>query len=271
MADEKANGACRRGHGAARGRLHADARAGARATRAWWSTVGVAGLGGDRVVTVTAPRPPATGTVDRVGLAGQDRGRADRVRCRAADVHARRRHDAARHPPADRDVARSRQPALRHRVLQHRPAPEPAAGARDAQQLPRRAGPDTPVPDWEYSHDPLDVQLQSQGIRQFELDVWDEPERATRSSTSRRSTRARHVRCSRRACRRSRRGRTRTATTCRSRSRSSSRTCRTRRTSRRSTRPRWISSTPRSARCSRRAGCSRRTTSAASPRRCPTR
>ena len=27
-------------------------------------------------------------------------------------------------------------------------------------------------PDWQYDHAPLDVQLESQGVRQFELDVW---------------------------------------------------------------------------------------------------
>ena len=31
---------------------------------------------------------------------------------------------------------------------------------------------DMPVVDWSYSHDPLDVQLEEQGVRQFELDLW---------------------------------------------------------------------------------------------------
>lgn len=34
---------------------------------------------------------------------------------------------------------------------------------------------DNPIPDWQYEHAPLDVQLEEQGVRQFELDIhWEE-------------------------------------------------------------------------------------------------
>jgi hypothetical protein len=46
-----------------------------------------------------------------------------------------------------------------------------SAGEGDAQQLPRLTYDEEP---WRYTHAPLDVQLEEQGVRQFELDVWSD-------------------------------------------------------------------------------------------------
>jgi Phosphoinositide phospholipase C, Ca2+-dependent len=137
-------------------------------------TVGVAGLGGDRVVTVTAPRPPASGSVDvsvwldKTAGAPIASGPAPLTFTLDGDTTPRGIHeliatssgpDSARYGIAyfNTDLRLNQVQALGTHNSYH-VAPNPS-----------------PVKEWEYSHDPLDVQLQTQGVRQFELDIWANP------------------------------------------------------------------------------------------------
>jgi hypothetical protein len=48
-------------------------------------------------------------------------------------------------------------------------------GSHNSYHVAPTAAPWNLVPEWQYSHDPLDVQFQSEGIRQIELDVYADP------------------------------------------------------------------------------------------------
>lgn len=137
-------------------------------------TVGVAGLGGDRAVTVTAPQPPANGGptvsvwLDKTEGAPIASGAAPLTFTLDGDTTTRGIHtliatssgtDGPRYGIGffNTDLRLNQVQVLASHNSYHI-APNPS-----------------PIAEWEYSHDPLDVQFQSEGIRQIELDVWANP------------------------------------------------------------------------------------------------
>jgi hypothetical protein len=137
-------------------------------------TVGVTGLGGDRVVTVTAPSPPPSGSVNV--LVWLDAMEGPPIAQGPSPLTFTLDGDTA---PAGihRVVAASRsEDGIRYGFgyfnTELRLNQVQVLGTHNSYHV---APNPSPVPEWEYSHDPLDVQLESQGIRQFELDVWADP------------------------------------------------------------------------------------------------
>jgi hypothetical protein len=137
-------------------------------------TVGVAGLGGDRVVTVTAPRPPVSGGpnvavwLDKTDGAPIAQGPAPLTFTLDGDSTPRGIHQliaVSPGPDSPRYGVAYFNTDLRLNQVQ-------VLGTHNSYHI---APNPSPIAEWEYSHDPLDVQLQTQGIRQFELDVWANP------------------------------------------------------------------------------------------------
>jgi hypothetical protein len=137
-------------------------------------TVGVVGAGGDRVVTVTAPQPPATGTLtasvwmDKTEGAPIASGVLPLTFTLDGDTTPKGVHSliaTSTSPDGPRYGIAFFSTELRLNQVQ-------ALGSHNSYHV---ASPESPVEAWQYSHDPLDVQLGSEGVRQFELDVWANP------------------------------------------------------------------------------------------------
>ncbi|MGZ4798658.1 MAG: Ca2+-dependent phosphoinositide-specific phospholipase C [Acidimicrobiia bacterium] len=140
-------------------------------------TVGVPGAGGSRIVDVVAPRPPtdhaisASVWLDKVWGAPVASGVLPlHFTLDGADVgpgvHAlvavSRDHSVVRHGVVFLSGA------LRLNQIQ-------ALGSHNSYHVAPTEYPYTVIQQWQYSHDPLDVQFQSEGVRQIELDVYADP------------------------------------------------------------------------------------------------
>lgn len=137
-------------------------------------TVGVVGAYGDRVVTVTAPQPPATGTLS--ASVWMDKTEGAPIATGALPLTFTL-HDTGTGPGVHSLIAVSPdQDGPRYGIAflntELRLNQIQALGSHNSYHV---ATPDTPVEAWQYSHDPLDVQFQSEGVRQIELDVWANP------------------------------------------------------------------------------------------------
>ena len=140
-------------------------------------TVGVAGAGGDRVVTVTAPRPPVSGGptvsvwLDKTQGAPIAQGTAPLTFTLDGDATTRGIHTliaTSSGPDSPRYGIAYFNTDLRLNQLQ-------VLGTHNSYHVAPTAEPWNALEAWQYTHDPLDVQFQSQGVRQIELDVYADP------------------------------------------------------------------------------------------------
>ena len=138
-------------------------------------TVGIPQAAAARTVTVTAPRPEAglTATVwlDKVGgpkiatgvlpltftLPGNAAGSGPHQVIALAHSRSGTRYGVA--------IFNN---SLRMNQVQ-------VLGSHNSYHVAPTAAPWTGIAEWQYTHDPLDVQFQSEGIRQIELDVYADP------------------------------------------------------------------------------------------------
>jgi hypothetical protein len=140
-------------------------------------TIGVPGPGGDRVVDVTAPRPPSGHAISASVWLDKPLGTPLasgtlplRFTLRGADAR----------PGLHGLIAISRdRSVVRHGVAifsgDLRLNQMQVLGTHNSYHIAPSEPPFNGVEAWQFSHDPLDVQFQSEGIRQIELDVYADP------------------------------------------------------------------------------------------------
>lgn len=136
--------------------------------------VGVPGLAGARTVDVSAPRPPTGHSI--TASVWLDKPFGAPVASGTLPLHFSLDGSLVK-PGIHTLIAISNdRGVVRHGVVflngDLRLNQVQALGSHNSYHV---ALPNTPIPDWEYSHDPLDVQFQSEGVRQIELDVWANP------------------------------------------------------------------------------------------------
>ncbi len=139
-------------------------------------TVGVPGPGGDRIVDVTAPRPPTGHTINASVYLDKPFGTP--LASGALPLRFTLRGADAR-PGLHGLVAISRD----HSVVRHgvgifngdlRLNQVQVLGSHNSYHV-APTGDYSVIEAWQYSHDPLNVQFESEGIRQIELDVYADP------------------------------------------------------------------------------------------------
>jgi hypothetical protein len=140
-------------------------------------TVGIPGAGGDRTVEVTGPARP-DGAPVRVGV-WLDRVWGPPVARGELPLRFSLDADSVR-PGHHRLIAWSRtgkgvrrgdawfSSALRLNQVQ-------ALGTHNSYHVAPTVEPFSLIPQWQYTHTPLDVQFESEGVRQIELDVFADP------------------------------------------------------------------------------------------------
>jgi Phosphoinositide phospholipase C, Ca2+-dependent len=141
-------------------------------------TVGPPGAGGDRVVDVVSPRPPADHTLSAKVYLDDPTGAP--VASGDLPLHFTLPgakalpgvHQLNAYAPDQGDVRHGGaffSGDLRINQIQ-------VLGSHNSYHVAPPAGsPAAGVKEWQYSHDPLNVQFQSEGIRQIELDVYADP------------------------------------------------------------------------------------------------
>ncbi len=140
-------------------------------------TIGVPGPGGDRIVDVTAPRPPTGHAISASVWLDKPAGRPLasgvlplRFTLRGADARPGLHGLVA--VSRDRSVVRYGVGVfsgdLRLNQMQ-------VLGTHNSYHVAPSTPPFNAVEAWQYSHDPLDVQFESEGVRQIELDVYADP------------------------------------------------------------------------------------------------
>jgi Phosphoinositide phospholipase C, Ca2+-dependent len=140
-------------------------------------TVGVPGPGGARIVDVSAPRPPADHSIS--ASVWLDKPFGSPVASGTLPLHFTL--DGATVKPGihtviaisnDRGVARHGVVFLNGDLRLNQVQ---VLGSHNSYHIAPSEPPFNVIEQWQYSHDPLPVQFESEGIRQIELDVYADP------------------------------------------------------------------------------------------------